>query len=663
MFQGLGLRSLGLGPRKRRGTGGSSPVTSTGGLVPPPITFNPGNPIPPQTPQVGVPFLQDISGHFQNGAPPIIYEIFSGGLPPGLALNPGNGHVTGTPTTPGNSGNVVFKATDGRGNSANSNGVGYNTTSVVVGTVGYHSLDRFNTSYAGACLKVRRSSDNTELDIGFVSNTLDRAALAAFVGAGNGFVSVWYDQIGTNNLAQATLASQPIIVDNGVVLDMLYFDGVDDQLLTPLPDAATTALSAVFRGHLRAISSTVHQVMFSWGQFYPLVTDIHPAIEDGYLFRTALTGGGGCEYQQSLTKAQSVNAVTLDATLATGIRGITTYANGVALASSLNVGPNAPNPLGASTFIVSGAPPNSGRMALHTLLKYVTLKSAADVVSLTAALAPTSSPSIDPYAANLWCCLHLWKKRAAYAGACIRVRRSSDNAEQDNGVASTGFVDKAALLAFVGAGNGFVVTWYDQSGSARNFTNATAASQPQVVAAGVFIGYVKLLGMPSGLRSIANSSGANSVFSAYVAGQLLGRGGQARLCTHNPADANNSVIVYWDTPDLSIRNVIVSAGSPRASSYVANRGAPNGGVMCLQMNRAGAAAATQVPGYQSGALMAQSSTTVAGALAGNFVAAPWDLGDLVGTTPTYDSYAVDGFALYEALHVAADVERVSRVMG
>jgi len=74
--------------------------------------------------------------------------------------------------------------------------------------------------------------------------------------------------------------------------------------------------------------------------------------------------------------------------------------------------------------------------------------------------------------------------RAAYAGFCIRVRRSSDNTEQNIGFVS-GVIDTVALLAFVGAGDGFVVTWYDQSVNARNATQATAANQPRIVNAGV----------------------------------------------------------------------------------------------------------------------------------------------------------------------------------
>lgn len=74
--------------------------------------------------------------------------------------------------------------------------------------------------------------------------------------------------------------------------------------------------------------------------------------------------------------------------------------------------------------------------------------------------------------------------RDAYAGACLRVRRSSDDLEQDIGFDGSGRLDTASLLSFVGAGDGFVVTWYDQTGNGRDLTELVVADQPQIVAAG-----------------------------------------------------------------------------------------------------------------------------------------------------------------------------------
>lgn len=78
----------------------------------------------------------------------------------------------------------------------------------------------------------------------------------------------------------------------------------------------------------------------------------------------------------------------------------------------------------------------------------------------------------------------LRKLRTAYTGAAIRVRRSSDNTETDIGFNNAGDLDTSALAAFVGNGNGFVSTWYDQSNNNRHATQTTQANQPIVVSGG-----------------------------------------------------------------------------------------------------------------------------------------------------------------------------------
>ena len=81
-----------------------------------------------------------------------------------------------------------------------------------------YSLRKLRTAYSGSAIRVRRSSDNTEQNIGFVGNDLDTASLLTFCGAGNGFITTWYDQsTNANNSTQATAVNQPQIVSSGVV--------------------------------------------------------------------------------------------------------------------------------------------------------------------------------------------------------------------------------------------------------------------------------------------------------------------------------------------------------------------------------------------------------------------------------------------------------------
>jgi hypothetical protein len=80
------------------------------------------------------------------------------------------------------------------------------------------SLVLLVANYLGFCIRVRRSSDNAELDIGFKDGVLDIATLLTFVGSGNGFVTIIYDQVGSNNMTQTTANLQGQIVSNGSVI-------------------------------------------------------------------------------------------------------------------------------------------------------------------------------------------------------------------------------------------------------------------------------------------------------------------------------------------------------------------------------------------------------------------------------------------------------------
>lgn len=71
-----------------------------------------------------------------------------------------------------------------------------------------------------------------------------------------------------------------------------------------------------------------------------------------------------------------------------------------------------------------------------------------------------------------------------YTGPVIRVRRSTDNAEQDF---TANQISSGSLVAFCGAGNGFIRTWHDQSGNNRHATQTTTSAQPQIVSAGSLI--------------------------------------------------------------------------------------------------------------------------------------------------------------------------------
>ena len=92
-------------------------------------------------------------------------------------------------------------------------------------------------------------------------------------------------------------------------------------------------------------------------------------------------------------------------------------------------------------------------------------------------------PILDQLGVQAAAAYSLRRVSSAASLAC-RVRRSSDNAEANIGFTASGDLDTAALLAHVGSGSGFVTTWYDQSGNARNAAQTTAGLQPRIVSNG-----------------------------------------------------------------------------------------------------------------------------------------------------------------------------------
>lgn len=161
------------------------------------------------------------------------------GEPTGLALTIENGDeltLAGTPTsTVGSPFSLSAVVRD-----SETNNEPYNDTIVVdqdyvddFATIfqALHPFKRIVRSYAGNAIRIRRSSDNAETNIGFVGNVLDTAAVLSFVGASNGFVVTIYDQSGNGrHQTVASAGNQPRIVNAGVMDTAVIFDGSNDVL-------------------------------------------------------------------------------------------------------------------------------------------------------------------------------------------------------------------------------------------------------------------------------------------------------------------------------------------------------------------------------------------------------------------------------------------------
>jgi len=104
------------------------------------------------------------------------------------------------------------------------------------GAAAAYSLRQLNNDGNFNVVKVRRGSDDTVRD--FTAGEVANGTLGLFIGAGDGFVEVWYDQSGNGlHAAQPVTSKQPKIANNGSIITAggvaaIDFDGVSDWLAT-----------------------------------------------------------------------------------------------------------------------------------------------------------------------------------------------------------------------------------------------------------------------------------------------------------------------------------------------------------------------------------------------------------------------------------------------
>lgn len=148
------------------------------------------------------------------------------------------------------------------------------------------------------------------------------------------------------------------------------------------------------------------------------------------------------------------------------------------------------------------------------------------------------------------------KLRRSYGGSCLRVRRASDDAEQDIGFndAASYFayrLDTGAISSFCGASNGYVVTWYDQSGNGRNRTQSTQARQPLIYLGGVGVSVMDSIYADPAMELDPTSSG-----QGFVQGSL-------RSMT-----ADVVGMMRYQTQDTSTSRALWNFASPSADFQV-----------------------------------------------------------------------------------------------
>ena len=144
-----------------------------------------------------------------------------------------------------------------------------------------------------------------------------------------------------------------------------------------------------------------------------------------------------------------------------------------------------------------------------------------------------------------------------YNSNFVTVKRSSDNTSQSFGIGSE-ILDPSAITSFVPSGNGFVTTWFDQSGNSRN---ATSADLARIVDNGV-------LQTVSGKPGIVLYSALSAFMS--IASPLTFAGNFTIIAVFTTENNNDGMLLGNDSSNVQVRVNI--SNTPGKMSFYADDG-------------------------------------------------------------------------------------------
>ena len=313
-----------------------------------------------------------------------------------------------------------------------------------------YSLRKVKASYSGDAIRIRRSSDDIEVDVAFdsegkvsassaITNVAEEGGesgqttdttLGDFISGTDAFVHTWYDQAGANDAVQGTAANQPKIAENGALLDGIKFDAATDgtspnflQVATKLGVTTDHFVSAVFNGYQTdssAFGAFLNTRNGNAGFQYGIAaTD---KVQAFFYAGAGNNANSSSSFTLSNNSAKRLVTFDKDGNNLTGFGNATT--NGISLSNGINTPSTTVTNIGVGGNV--GTTTSLGlRANINELIVYETDQ----------------------------------------ADNRFKIESNINN--------------YYGLYTF--QGDGFVETWYDQSGNGNDATQGTAGSQPAIV--------------------------------------------------------------------------------------------------------------------------------------------------------------------------------------
>ncbi len=273
--------------------------------------------------------------------------------------------------------------------------------------------------------------------------------------------------------------------------------------------------------------------------------------------------------------------------------------------------------------------------------------------SSTAGPPPPPAPPLDSYSSDLIYAFARERLLTSWTGALYRVRRDSDNTEQDITPAADG-TDTASLTAFVGSASGYVTVWYDQSGAGLDLAQATTTKQPQVVNAGTVLPNF----VPDNVDDFMQSSGNVGSLSAGATCYYVG--------VPAPNDGTPTPVIFG----FGGTRYLLCAYSSPASRILPIVGSGNctindngrvDGARCFQGNLAGATITDQILCRSGGVTNTNSS------VGGSYSTSPLDAGPITyaaftGGSTSFSPAQMRALVGYSVLHSTTTIDAINSAL-